>query len=181
MFEWDKKRTRLDVSARRVLRLERSLSDVQVSMPGMDPQSATAYLCVFQASQGLRIAFVLHLHQAESLAFYLNNDGDLDKDEASRVLGEAVNFAETLGFMLGNLDFHRLSPESRQSFWDALPLQQGLAPAKATTAKAAPTTIRKPFPAAPVVECPTRGWTVEEMVAKRRRFVENLGRLMAML
>lgn len=181
MFELDKKRTQLDIPAKRVLRLERSLSDIQVCLPGLDPQPATAYLCVFQASQGLRIAFVLHLHQTESLAFYLNNDGDLDKDEASRVLGEAGHFAETLGFMMGNLDLHRLSPESRQDFWNALPLCKGLAPLVPKPVAVEPARIRKPISAPPVVELPTQGWTLDEMVAKRRKFVENLGRLMAML
>ncbi|WP_146032956.1 hypothetical protein [Geothermobacter hydrogeniphilus] len=178
MFQWDEKRLRLNIPARQVLRLERSLSDVQVSLPGLEPQPATAYLCVFHVSGGLRVAIILHLHEARRLAIYLNREGPLGKDEACRVLGEANHFAETLGFMLGNLDFVRMPEPDRDRFWQSLPLMRGvpaptgMAPdvdGKAADSGGAPVSPLK------------KGWTVAEMKIKRRNFIENLGRLLGML
>lgn len=178
MFQWDEKRQQLAIPARQVLRLERSLSDVQVSLPGLDPQLTTAYLCAFQVSGGLRVAIVLHLHTSRRLAFYLNREGTIDKEDAGRVLGEAVHFAETLGFMLGDLDFLRIPEQDRERYWQSLPLAKGipLQPAGATVAG------EKQNAETDAPEPPVRnGWTVEEMTAKRRKFIENLGRLMGML
>jgi len=179
MFLWDQKRQRLNVPARQVLRLERSLSDVQVSLPGQEPQQASAFLCVFHVSTGLRVAIVLHLHTAQRLAFYLNRDGALDKDEASLVLGEGIHFAESLGFMLGNLDFLRMSPAEREQYWESLPIMRGI-PATEPGGDAETESPSAAKPEAPVLP-PQKGWTVEEMAVKRRKFIGNLGRLMGML
>jgi len=178
MFRWDEKRLRLNIPSRQVVRLERSLSDVQVSLPGLEPQQATAYLCVFHVSGGFRVTVVLHLHDACRLAFYLNGEGPLDKEEASSVLGEAVHFAETLGFMFGNLDFVRLTDKERERLWHSLPLEKGAPQASARGAEG----VVAPAGPVPNPEGDTvQGWTVEEMKAKRRKFIENLGRLLGML
>ena len=72
MFCWHKEIKCLDIPASQVFHLERSLSAVQVALPGLPSQEATAYLCVFSAEKGLRAALVLHLHTSQCLAFYLH-------------------------------------------------------------------------------------------------------------
>ncbi len=176
MFRQDPNRTRLGIPVQRVLRLEASLGDAQVSVPGYPSQMARAYLCVFQTKAGLRVTVVLHLLTSDRLVFFLNGEGPLGKDEACRVLGEGMQFAESLGFMLGNLDIHRLSPPERQKLWESLPLEKGLAAVSLPSSR--PAGERVPVGKPPASR---RGWTVEEMQRKRRRFIENLGRLLAML
>ncbi|GAB4172047.1 MAG: hypothetical protein Tsb0017_20440 [Geothermobacteraceae bacterium] len=178
MFRLDEKLNRLGIAARQVVRLEQSHGDAQVSVPGFPSQMAGAYLCVFQARGGLRIAVVLHLRASNRLAFFLNENGPLDKEAANQVLGEAIRFAESLGFLLANLDIHRLDPEARRKLWESLPLATGLSETDEPESEEKPV---KAEPAPVAVKNGVPAWTVEEMQQKRRHFIENLGRLLAML
>lgn len=126
MFHLHKEISRLDIPAQRVLRLERSLSDVQVAMPGLPAQHATAFLCSFSAGQGTRVAVVLQLHTSGLLAFFLNEEGDVAKSEGTRIYNQGLDFAESMGFMFGDLDIHLKSPEERNTLWASLPLRSGL-------------------------------------------------------
>ncbi|RMF43108.1 MAG: hypothetical protein D6751_10885 [Deltaproteobacteria bacterium] len=178
MFRLDEKLTRLGIDARQVVRLEQSHSDAQVSVPGFPSQMAGAYLCVFQTRGGLRITVVLHLRASNRLAFFLNENGPLDKEAANQILGEAIRFAESLGFLFANLDIHRLDPAARRQLWESLALATGLPETEGADSEEKPV---KPEPAPEAVKNGVPAWTVEEMQQKRRRFIENLGRLLAML
>jgi hypothetical protein len=180
-----------------VLRLERSLGDVQVALPGLPAQDATAYLCGFAAGQGLRVAVALHLQQSGCLAFYLNDDGEIPRREAARVLTQALNFAESMGFMFGDMDIHLRSPEERLALWRSLPLYAGIGATRAGRATAAPGGHRPegkspagapsgppiagspPAPSGKPGTAPRRPPTPAELAAKRERLRQNLGRFLA--
>jgi hypothetical protein len=196
--------TRLDIPAQRVLRLERSLSDVQVVLPGFPGQEATAYLCAFSTAQGIRVAVVLHLHHSDRLAFYLNDEGDLQKPAATRVYNQALAFAESMGFMMGDLDIHVMPGEDRQKLWRSLPLAGGIEPAAG--GESAGRETRRPAVAAVPPQTapahapprreggkgPTPGDTVPsasirrppspaDLAARRQQVLKNLGRFLATL
>lgn len=154
MFRLHKEMSRLDIPAQRVLRLERSLSDVQVAMPGLPAQEATAYLCSFSSGQGLRVAVVLQLHSSSRLAFYLNDDGEVPIQDGTRIYTQALDFAESMGFMLGDLDIHLKSVEERNLLWKSIPLQSGLAAPVPAVASAAKTTVA-PVPVPATAPAPT--------------------------
>lgn len=120
MFQWEKQRTTLATQPGRILRLERSIADIQVSLPGLAPETARAYLCAYRDEQGIRVAVVLHLLQSDRLAFYMNQDGPLDSATAERALSEGLHFVETLGFTLGDLDFRRRPVAEQRQFWASL-------------------------------------------------------------
>lgn len=128
MFRWHKEITCLDIPASQVFHLERSLSVVQVALPGLPSQEATAYLCVFSAEKGVRVALVLHLHTSQCLAFYLHEGVDAPQKEADRLIEEGLDFAESLGFMLSDVDYRKLDKQQRVIIWDSLPLQNGAEP-----------------------------------------------------
>jgi len=155
MFQWRKEMDRLDIPAAQVFHLERSLSAVQVALPGLPSQEATAYLCVFSADKGLRVALVLHLHTSRRLAFYLRDGADAPRQEAGRLIDEGVNFAESLGFMLSNVDFRKLGAQQRNSLWISLPLKNGVE-ASATEKADASGGEEEPLPAAPLSSSPEK-------------------------
>lgn len=134
MFHWRKEIVRLDIPASQVYHLERSLSAVQVALPGLPAQEATAYLCLFAAEKGLRVALVLHLHTSQCLAFYLHDRADAPQQEAARLIEEGHNFAESLGFMLSDVDYRKLGQQQRASLWGALPLKNGVESSAAASA-----------------------------------------------
>lgn len=123
MFQYNEKLKRLDIPAKSVLRLQRSLGDVQVALPKITAQRATAYVCAFNVEKGLRVAIAFHLHDADSVVYYLNGGGNLTRKEIGAVLQEGVLFAETLGFIFSDLNIHQSDPEERDALWESLPLK----------------------------------------------------------
>jgi len=183
MFLWDQQRVTLNVPAKRVLLLERSLSDIEVTLPGLTPEKSRAYLCAFQAQRGIRIAVVLQLLKSNRYAYYLNQGGELESEDAGRMLDEGRQFAESLGFMLGEMDFRQLSPEDKQDVWKQLPFLHGQLAVNPPAAEMKRDMLKPPT-AAPTVTpapAPRRMPSPEEMMQRRRQFIENLGRLLAML
>jgi len=145
MFRLHPEISRLDIPARRVLRLEQSLTDVQVGMPGYPSQHATAFLCSFSSGKGVRVTVVLQLHRSGQLAFFFNEGGEVPVSEGTRIYQQALDFAESMGFMFGDLDIHLKTPEERSALWTSLPLHSGLA---ASPQPAAPNIPAKIFAAA---------------------------------
>ena len=191
MFRLHKEISRLDIPAQRVLRLEHSLGDIQVALPGLPAQQATAYLCGFAAGQGLRVAVVLHLHSSGLLAFYLNDEGGVDKRDGTRIYNLALAFAQSMGFMFGDLDIHLKSPAERDALWRSLPLQSGVAtpppapaPGESTRpARRAASGAKPAAPSPPVATTAGRNLRRPPAAAdpsfRRKELLENLGRFLA--
>jgi hypothetical protein len=123
MFQFNKKLKRLDIPAKNVLRLQRSLGDVQIALPGITAQRATAYVCAFSTEHGLRVAIAFHLRDTNDVVYYLNGEGNIPRKDIGAVLQEGARFAETLGFILTDLDIHLVNPEAQKSLWESLPLK----------------------------------------------------------
>jgi len=208
MFDWHKEMDRLAIPVQRVRRLYRSLGDVQVALPGHPVQQTTAYVCAFTEDKGFRVAVALHLHASEKIAFYLNSKANLGTEEVKKVFEEGVYFAETMGFMLGDLDLHRLDANEKAALWDSLPLK-GM-DEKPKPSPAAPSTVPK-FPVAATaakvaqpkeeaklgdIDLAEEDWadlsslrtrhfqkrtppTPQELQEAKSRFLQNLGRLLS--
>ncbi len=185
MFSWKKDLTRLEVPAGRVLKLMQSMSDVQVVLPGMPGQMATAYLCAYSGGQGVSVAISLHLHESHQLAIYVNDEGEVPSQKVGALLKEGIRFAESIGFLLDEIDLQKLDDAARKTWWASLPLSRGVAPPRPRAAQASPgkTASRRPVAAPPqepaAVEMPPP--TAAEMAEKRVRLLENLGRFLASL
>lgn len=125
MFQWDKKLEGLGVSASRVVKLHRSISEMHIGLPGIGAEEAFAYLCVLTHQQGYRVVVAFHLQQSGRVAFYLNDGGTLKESQAAKVLEEGVGFIESMGFLLSDLDIDLRTPVERDVLWDSLPLKHG--------------------------------------------------------
>lgn len=193
MFLWQREMDSLTIPARRVLRLQRSLNRIQVGMPGFPSQEATAYLCAFVAGQGIRVAVVLDLHASRKIAVYLNDQGEVPDRRAGSIFSEGVGFAESMGFMLNDMEFQKLSREERENLWSSLPLS-----AHREESPQPPAALTHPpernegeiFPDLDLVL--EEGWTSPllrrrrrptpaEMEERRLKLRENLGRFLASL
>ncbi|OHB32557.1 MAG: hypothetical protein A2X84_07855 [Desulfuromonadaceae bacterium GWC2_58_13] len=171
MFEWDKACERLEVAPERVRRLLRSLGDTQVALPGLPSQKSSAYLCAYEDSRGVQVVVVFHLLVSRRLAVYRHDQGRVAPQNLKAVLDEGMHFAESLGFLLDDQEFHLLDPPAKKDRWNSLPLVHGGGygldePAAAGGA-----------PAAAVPELPS----LEELHERRRFFIEKLGRFLATL
>lgn len=126
MFQWNKSISKLEVPAGDVIHLFRSVSDVQLALPGFPAQPATAYLCQYRAVGRVATAAVLHLVSSDLLAFYCDTLGGVAPDQAPAMLDQALNFIESMGFLMTDLDYQLHADSERLALWAALPLQQGV-------------------------------------------------------
>lgn len=173
MFQWDRNLIRLAIPAERVLRLYRSLGQIQVALPGLASQQSLAYLCVYSDTQGSRVTVVFHLLESRRLAFYRD-----DLEAASALSVEAQRaagmvFAESLGFLLDDLEIHLLDAQGRAQLWEALPLAHGGAHGLETVPESAGVSLTH----GPVSGPPVAG----ELPARNKRALAALGRLLATL
>lgn len=126
MFQWDKSIKSMDVPVAEVVHLYRSMRDVQLAMPGLPAQEATAYLCQHKTSQGIGTVAAFHLHKSRLLAFYVDSPVVVSADRADAVLDQALMFVESMGFLITDLDIHLLGEPDRALLWSSLPLQYGI-------------------------------------------------------
>jgi hypothetical protein len=126
MFRWEKSLSSLTVPAGAVLHLFRSMRDVQLALPGLPAQEASAYLCQYATPNGVGTTAVFHLHKSSQLAFYLEAPHEVAADQAEAKLDQALVFVESMGFLLTDLDIQLLGDDDRKLLWSALPLQSGV-------------------------------------------------------
>lgn len=142
MFQWDKSLKSLDVPAEQLTQLFRSMRDVQLALPGIPAQEASAYLCQYQGEDKVGTLVALHLHKNAELAIYVDNPREVFVDQAERALDQALMFVESIGFLMNDLDIQLLSASDRTLLWDSLPVRKGCAPVQKPSGKA-------PVPTAP--------------------------------
>ena len=126
MFRWEKSLSALAVPAGAVLHLFRSMRDVQLALPGLPAQEASAYLCQYATPKGVGTTAVFHLHKSSQLAFYLEAPHEVAAEQAEAKLDQALIFVESMGFLLTDLDIQLLGEADRELLWSALPLQSGV-------------------------------------------------------
>jgi hypothetical protein len=147
MFRWQKEMRCLEVSSRKVLKIFRSLSDVQLALPGFPPQLATACVVSFATGKGVQTAVALNLTTSLLTAFYLHERKEVPPGEAEDVFEEGIRFAESMGFMLGDLDWQLLDAGKQEELWASLPLGQKTSPPAPAPASGRPDRPAKVNPA----------------------------------
>ena len=138
MFLRDESIQGIDVSADKVVHLFRSMREVQLALPGVSAQQASAYLCQYKQPGGIATVAVFHLHKSGVLAFYFGDPRVIPEQKMDSMLDHGLNFVESMGFLLTDQDIHLLDGADRQMLWESLPLKVGLG-AEEAPPKPAPT------------------------------------------
>ena len=139
MFLWDKTINRIDISSHKVLHLFKSMRDVQMALPGIPAQQATAYLCQYQEADGIVTVAVFHLKKKNILAFYFSDPRLEPASTSGRMLEKGLNFVESMGFLLTDQDIQLLNETAQRALWASLPLKTGVV------------TTPEPLPEAPLI------------------------------
>jgi len=125
MFQWDNALKDLDIDAGQLLQLFRSMRDVQLALPGIPAQEASAYLCQYQNGEKVGTLVALHLHKSAQLAIYVDTPREVSAEQAERALDQALVFVESIGFLMNDLDIQLHSASDRAMLWESLPLRKG--------------------------------------------------------
>jgi hypothetical protein len=126
MFQWDKSITSISIPAGKVVNLFRSMRDVQMALPGIPGQMATAFVCQYHWQDGIATVAAFHLHKSGLLAFYASSPRIVPAAKSGNMLDQCLNFVESMGFLLTDQDFHLLEPADQDMLWSSLPLGAGL-------------------------------------------------------
>ncbi len=142
MFILDDTFEKLDVDASKLLKLFRSMRDVQMALPGFPSQEASAYLCQYQAGKSVATFAVFHLQRSEKLAFYHSEPLETSPSKADGLLDQGLNFVESMGFLLSDLDVELMEDSDRAMLWESLPLFLGCAQADAVVVEPPPASAK---------------------------------------
>lgn len=127
MFQWDKTINAINLSTDKIVHLFRSMRELQLALPGLSAQQASAFLCQYQVDGGVATVAIFHLHKSEVLAFYCSDPRIVLEQEADSILGQGLDFVESMGFLMTDQDFHLLDVADQEKLWASLPIKSGLA------------------------------------------------------
>lgn len=124
MFVQHKQLKVLNLPASRVARLNSSGCNVQMAFPGYPPQMCAAYLVSLSSNGKVLVLVAFYLSESRQSIFFVPKEGEVAVEDAERMFEEGFVFAETMGFVLNETDFHLLSTEGQKKLWAALPICQ---------------------------------------------------------
>ncbi|WP_242345144.1 hypothetical protein [Anaeromyxobacter terrae] len=101
-----------------------SINQPQVSIPGKSPQAVSGHLCGLRNPNGsFSIYVALHLPKSGENVVYLHERRQLTTaDEYRAVELEGLQFLESMGFMLDNLNFRNLAADVQEQVLRRVPL-----------------------------------------------------------
>ncbi len=126
MFQWDKSINDINVPASKVMHLFRSMREVQLALPGLSAQHASAFLCQYQVEGGIATVAIFHLHKSKVLSFYYCDPRVVPEQKTDSMLDQVLNFVESMGFLMTDQDIHLLDEADQEMLWASLPLKTGL-------------------------------------------------------
>ena len=100
-----------------------SINQPQVSIPGKSSQQVFGSLAGVRNANGTFSIYVgLHLPTTGENVVYVHERRQLTVDEYRDVEVEGLNFLESMGFMLDNVNFRNLSPQVQEQTLKRIPL-----------------------------------------------------------
>ena len=106
-----------------VVTIYESMNNVQVHCVGIDPEAAKAYLIGFRNRRGtFSMVACLHFAASRRRDLYAPETADFELDLYSVAEDEGVQFLESMGFMMNNLNYRMLSPEQQADLQKELPI-----------------------------------------------------------
>ena len=124
MFVEHKQLKVLKLPASKVARLNTSGCNVQMAFPGYPPQMCGCYLVSLSSGNKVLVVVGFFLSESRQSIFYVPKVGEVTVEEAEETFEEGIVFAETMGFVLSETDYHMLSTEDQQKLWASLPICQ---------------------------------------------------------
>ncbi len=115
--------TWIQTTREQVVAVVESINQPQVSIPGKTPQQVFGHLAGVRNANGTFSIYVsLHLPTTGENVIYVHDRRQLPVDEYRGVEVEGLNFLESMGFMLDNVNFRNLAPEVQEQTLKRIPL-----------------------------------------------------------
>ncbi len=135
MFRPEPSIVHVPVARENVVAIVESINQPQVQIPGKPAQATFGHLVgVRNANQSFSIYVGLHLPRTGENVVYVHDKRQLTAEEYREVEGEGLQFLESMGFMLDNLNFRSLQPAAQEEALKRIPLFAPPRPAPAAAA-----------------------------------------------
>jgi hypothetical protein len=106
-----------------IVALIESINSPLVAAGSRPLEPAKAYILGVRNKSGRFSIFIyLHLVQSQECMVYLHSPPEIPMEQYHEVEVEALQFVETMGFMVDNMNFRNLSPEQKAQVMEALPM-----------------------------------------------------------
>ncbi|HTN53273.1 MAG TPA: hypothetical protein VML50_12770 [Anaeromyxobacter sp.] len=138
MFRPEPSLTHVATTREQVVAIVESINQPQVSIPGKASQTVLGHLCGVRNPNGSFSIYVgLHLPRTGENVVYVHDRRQLGVDDYRQVEVEGLQFLESMGFMLDNLNYRNLAPEMQEQTLQRIPLFSPPRPPSAAAAGAA--------------------------------------------
>ena len=123
MFKIDSSLQFVPASREAVVALVESNNQSQVSIPGKTSQAVQGYLCGLRNPNGtFSILVSLFLPKVGENVVYVSDRRQVTLEEYREVEIEGLQFLESMGFMLDNLNFRNLAPAQQEAILKRVPV-----------------------------------------------------------
>lgn len=144
MFQPEPSLTWIPAVRDQVVAIVESINQPQVSIPGKPSQQVFGHLVGMRNANGsFSIYVALHLPKSGENVVYCHSRRQLTVEEYRDVEVEGLQFLESMGFMLDNLNFRNLAPDMQARTIQRIPLFSEPR-ARAAAAPAAPPAAQDP-------------------------------------
>jgi type IV pilus assembly protein PilF len=154
MFSVDDRIKSLPVTRDQVVSLFQSINTPHLAVPGRKAGPAQCFVVTLRGPSGHGVFVYLYLPESDEEAVYVSERRAVPPEQAPEEEGDAMAFAESMGFMMDNTNFPNYPPEEQDAYMGSLPVFQrdrGLHPPRPQVraqSKAAQPQPGKPQPAA---------------------------------
>jgi|SRR3990172_7314904 len=129
MFQAEPSITHVPALREQVVAVLESINQPQVSVPGRAVEPVLGQLCGIRNPNGtFSIYIALHFPKSGENVIYVHPRRQLSREEYRAAEVEGVHFLESMGFMLDNLNFTKLSPEMQEQALRRIPLFRPTSP-----------------------------------------------------
>jgi hypothetical protein len=98
-----------------VITIVESINQPQISIPMKPAQAAQGYLCGLRNANGTSSVFaVLHLLDSSENVVYVHDPQELRTDAYLAAEAEGLQFLESMGFMLDDVNFPNMPPDQQE-------------------------------------------------------------------
>ncbi|WP_242339371.1 MULTISPECIES: hypothetical protein [Anaeromyxobacter] len=124
MFTAEPSLSWVQTTREQIVAVVESINQAQVSIPGKAAQAVSAHLCGLRNPNGsFSIYVALHLQKSGENVVYLPSRRQLTTaDEYREIELEGLQFLESMGFMLDNLNFRNLAADVQEQVLRRVPL-----------------------------------------------------------
>jgi type IV pilus assembly protein PilF len=153
MFNVDDRIKSLPVTRDQVVSLFQSINTPHLAVPGRKAGPAQCYVVTLRGPTGHGVFVYLYLPESDDQAVYVSERRAVPPELAAEEEGDAMAFAESMGFMMDNTNFPNFPPEEQDAYMAQLPVFQrdrGTRPPQPVAPRQQPQAARpgKPAPGA---------------------------------